>query len=557
MASGGCGAVLPLWYVCFLVLGLAQFGAGQRIPTTLDGPFTPRTVEFDSSLRRGSVDLLPTDPRVAKTVVGDAPEQIALALSTPDAMWVSWVTGDAQIGSQVTPLDPSTVGSTVRYGLAPGVYTFESPPGTSLVYSQLYNFPGLRNYTSGIIHHVRLTGLQPNTRYYFQCGDAATDTFSAEHSFTTLPLPSPSAYPARIAIVGDLGLTHNSSTTLDHIIQNDPSLLLMIGDLSYANQYVTTGESAPCYSCAFPDSPTRETYQPHWDDWGRFMQPLISKVPMMVIEGNHEIEPQAGGKSFVAYESRFSVPSQESGSNSKLYYSFDAGGIHFVMLGGYVDYNMTGAQYAWLARDLESVDRSVTPWLVALWHPPWYNSYSSHYREFECMRLEMEELLYSYKVNIVFSGHVHAYERTNQVYNYTLNPCGPVYVTVGDGGNIEEVDVAHADDSGLCPGPGDNVPEYGGVCRSNFTFGPAVGKFCWDRQPDWSAFRESSFGHGVLEVVNSSHALWTWHRNQDMYKEAVGDQIYIVRQPDGCPYSSMKNYRDRKLPVGPEYQQHT
>lgn len=64
---------------------------------------------------------------------------------------------------------------------------------------------------------------------------------------------------------------------------------------------------------------------------------------MMVIEGNHEIEPQAGGKTFVAYESRFSVPAQESGSNSNLYYSFNAGGIHFIMLGGYVDYNNTGS----------------------------------------------------------------------------------------------------------------------------------------------------------------------------------------------------------------------
>jgi hypothetical protein len=44
--------------------------------------------------------------------------------------------------------------------------------------------------------------------------------------------------------------------------------------------------------------------------------------------------------------------------------------------------------------------------LVALWHPPWYNSYSSHYQEFECMRLQMEDLLFTYGVNIVFSGHV-------------------------------------------------------------------------------------------------------------------------------------------------------
>lgn len=30
--------------------------------------------------------------------------------------------------------------------------------GYSLVYNQLYPFEGAQNYTSGIIHHVRLTG---------------------------------------------------------------------------------------------------------------------------------------------------------------------------------------------------------------------------------------------------------------------------------------------------------------------------------------------------------------------------------------------------------------
>lgn len=63
---------------------------------------------------------------------------------------------------------------------------------------------------------------------------------------------------------------------------------------------------------------------------------------MMVIEGNHEIEPQVAGISFKSYSTRFSVPAKESGSNSNFYYSFDAGGIHFVMLGAYVDYNSTG-----------------------------------------------------------------------------------------------------------------------------------------------------------------------------------------------------------------------
>jgi hypothetical protein len=87
------------------------------------------------------------------------------------------------------------------------------------------------------------------------------------------------------------------------------------------------------------------------------------------------------------------------------------------------------------------------------------------------------------------------------VYNYSLDPCGPVYITVDDGGNIEGIDTDFADDPGKCPGPGDNQPEYGGVCHTNFTSGPAKGNFCWDEQPEWSAFRESSFGHGILEVA--------------------------------------------------------
>lgn len=72
------------------------------------------------------------------------------------------------------------------------------------------------------------------------------------------------------------------------------------------------------------------------------MEPLISRVPMMIIEGNHEIEPQASGVTFESYLKRFAVPSKESRSNTNFYYSFDAGGIHFIMLGAYIDYNKTG-----------------------------------------------------------------------------------------------------------------------------------------------------------------------------------------------------------------------
>lgn len=95
---------------------------------------------------------------------------------------------------------------------------------------------------------------------------------------------------------------------------------------------------------------------------------------------------------------------------------------------------------------------------------------------------------------------VHAYERINRVYNYNYDPCGPVYITVGDGGNGERLAIPHADTKGNCPEPTKTYDKgfafLSGYCGFNFT----NGKFCWDKQPVWSAWRDSSFGHGIIEV---------------------------------------------------------
>lgn len=65
--------------------------------------------------------------------------------------------GEFQIGDRIKPLDPKTVSSVVRYGRLRKPLSHKAT-GYSLVYNQLYPFEGLKNYTSGIIHHVRLTG---------------------------------------------------------------------------------------------------------------------------------------------------------------------------------------------------------------------------------------------------------------------------------------------------------------------------------------------------------------------------------------------------------------
>ncbi|CAD6334979.1 unnamed protein product [Miscanthus lutarioriparius] len=510
--------------------------------STLSGPSPPVSVPVGD--RSHAVDLPDTDPRVQRRVTGWAPEQVAVALSAaPTSAWVSWITGDFQMGGAVKPLDPGAVGSVVRYGLAAESLVHEAT-GEPLVYSQLYPFEGLQNYTSGIIHHVRLQGLEPGTRYFYRCGDPSIpDAMSDVHAFRTMPAVGPKSYPGRIAVVGDLGLTYNTTSTVEHMVRNQPDLVLLLGDVCYANLYLTNGTGTDCYSCSFANStPIHETYQPRWDYWGRYMEPVTSSIPMMVVEGNHEIEEQIHNKTFASYSSRFAFPSEESGSFSPFYYSFDVGGIHFVMLASYADYSrseqlgvlrcavpMAGGGLGEGGQVSDAVaDRRLARALV--------HHDKAHYREAECMRVEMEELLYAYGVDVVFTGHVHAYERSNRVFNYTLDACGPVYISVGDGGNREKMATAHADDPGHCPDPASTPDPFigGRLCATNFTTGPAAGRFCWDRQPDYSAYRESSFGHGVLEVKNDTHALWRWHRNQDLNADVAADEVYIVREPDKC-----------------------
>ena len=38
----------------------------------------------------------------------------------------------------------------------------------------------------------------------------------------------------------------------------------------------------------------------------------------------------------------------------------------------------------------------------------------------------------------------------------------------------------------------------------------------------------------MLEVKNDTHALWRWHRNQDLNADVAADEVYIVREPDKC-----------------------
>ncbi|XP_050226515.1 probable purple acid phosphatase 20 [Mercurialis annua] len=372
------------------------------------------------------------------------PQQVHISMVGENKMRITWITmGEAP--------------NTVDYGSSSGAYK-SSVKGVTSTYNYL-------TYKSGYIHEAVIGPLAPNTVYHYRCSSNSARDFA----FKT----PPAQFPIKFAVSGDLGQTGWTSSTLEHISKSEYDMLLLPGDLSYA-----------------------DFLQHLWDSFGRLVEPLASQRPWMVTQGNHEVEkiPLLHSTPFTAYNSRWHMPFEESGSNSNLYYSFNVAGVHVIMLGSYTEFDPLSAQYKWLQADLGMVDRSKTPWIVVLLHAPWYNSNTAHQGEAESiyMKKYMEGLLYRARVDVVFTGHVHAYERFTRVYQDKADNCGPIHITIGDGGNRE----------GL------------------------AGEYI-DPKPEISLFREASFGHGQLEVVNASHAQWIWHRNEDDV-QVPSDSIWLT-----------------------------
>jgi hypothetical protein len=164
-------------------------------------------------------------------------------------------------------------------------------------------------------------------------------------------------------------------------------------------------------------------------------------------------------------------------------------------------------QFSWFLNDIGRVDRGRTPWVIVAWHQPPYNSYSTHYKEFECGRQQIEPILYQNGVDIVMHGHVHAYERTFPVNNYAVDQCGMRWITIGDGGNIEGLYKTFASQNGTCycsaqtsSGTSngcpclDVLPTTKPQARPRGARSPSCHRLCQSPRPDWPTAQRSSMG---------------------------------------------------------------
>jgi acid phosphatase type 7 len=365
-----------------------------------------------------------------------------------------------------------------------------------------YNNPYMI-YTSPIIHTVTLTGLKSGTNYFYMVADSCqVYSFVMPKYYYDDSTPI-NLFPFKLGLVGDVGQTQVSVESMAALAALETDSILLVGDLSYA-----------------------DGWQNSWDTFGRAFETVASKVPVLTTGGNHELQ---SGENWLPYYLRYPTPYRVSGSPDPTYWGREVGPVHVIALNTYADY-LTNAtiQFRWLKNYLEThINRARTPWVLVMMHTPWYSSNKIHWREGELMRRTMESLLYAYGVDIVFSGHVHSYERTLPVYDNVVNPCGPTYLIVGDGGNYEGEATPWRDDA---------------------------------NSTGWSAFREASFGVGGLEIVNSTHAFFSWHRHacgssssqyyyqnfsyqtcmspedNSEYAMETSDEVWIIRQDQTtCP----------------------
>ena len=277
-----------------------------------------------------------------------------------------------------------TTGSRVRYGTAPE------------------SLSGVADGAAGVTEHtVTVSGLSPNTVYYYSVG-TATETLAggdATYFFKTHPIPGTSV-PTRVWVLGDSGTANasaqavrNAYTTFTGSRATD--VWLMLGDNAYSN-----GTDAEYQAAVFNMYP------------GYLKQAFL--WPTL---GNHDTAGSSNPPTSLPYYQIFNLPvNGEAGgtaSGTEDYYSFDRGNIHFVCLDSMTsDRSPTGPMATWLANDLAATTEE---WLIAFWHHPPYSK-GSHDSDTESQLVEMRTnflpILEDYGVDLVLTGHSHSYERS-------------------------------------------------------------------------------------------------------------------------------------------------
>ena len=301
---------------------------------------------------------------------------------------------------------------------------------TSACYGKVDVGPSVGNYTTATSsetcpntnHEVTITGLTPDTKYFYRISSTAGDVFEGgvNNFFTTVPPPG-TTRKIRIVAFGDCG--RGNSAYQDENLTNYRSYLSTNG-IDAPDAWILLGDNA--YS-----SGTETEYTNNF--FGIYGSNILKNHKLYPAPGNHDYGNTSANKSSrsMPYHSIFSVPQTTEGggavSNKQNYYSYNIGPIHFLSLDSYgiesdgtdIQASGTSALKTWLEADLAA---NTNKWIIAYWHHPPYTK-TSHNSDTESDLIAIRQNFITYLegkgVDLIINGHSHGYERGYQLRNFT------------------------------------------------------------------------------------------------------------------------------------------
>ncbi len=337
-------------------------------------------------------------------------------------------------------------------------------------------------------YSARLSGLKPDTVYYYSIG--ASSSAPEDQRFRTAPLPgsAPADGNVRIWIVGDSGTAAevDGKGNLEHAGE---AAAVRDGYLKF-NRDVGGNEAMDMFlqlgDTAYPAGTDQQWQEAFFDVYPSILKSVMA-VPTI---GNHgmgfgpfdlclyrpveactegPVVIQIGGASMssnprtydgdgdgaadgtgMPYLDIFELPTNgELGgvaSGTEQYYSLDYGPLHLVSLDSQLsiqDPATLEAMRAWLVADLQANERT---WTIVIFHHPPYSKGENHDSDREQREITMREsfapVFDLYGVDAVYSGHAHSFERSWYLH--------------GHYGDSDSFDASHHAE----PGP-DGMPSLG------------------------------------------------------------------------------------------------
>mgnify|MGYP005851132867 CR=1 FL=1 len=332
-----------------------------------------------------------TIPRMAFATIGSNPET---------EMIIVWETAVALKGE-------------IRYGTDPNTLIFNK---VDLI-EQMY-------------HHMFLTGLSPNTTYYYSVYNDGE--FYTNGSFKTAPQLFSSDHVARFCFVSDtqpkMGPGWHSRSA-QKIAKENYDFVALVGD------FVEDGT------------------QNEWWDFFMRASAYLKHTPLVPVRGNHD-RPRGDSYFFENYflQSVDTIKNKNSfDTHYQFFYSFNWSNVHFQILHfpeldiddqnapnaiNQRDYYQafTDDHIQWIREDLEKAKD--IPFKISMFHCPITGA--GFYGPNFVLKENLLPILHEYNVTATFSGHAHHYERG--ILDNPIHPAKPLnFFVVGTGGGLADI----------------------------------------------------------------------------------------------------------------------